>query len=200
MRAADHFADAMRVDDYIARMTTKREPFLEHIERTLISDEVRQRFSRQPLNVLVFTEDWCNDSVQFIPMLIRLAREVPQVEVRILSRDENRELAAQYPRKDGYQAIPIFVLFDEEMNEIGVMVERPAQVSAEIAAETRRFAQANPHLDGVNRNIDRMPEETKRLVKANNSAWRVAMFDRWQPYFFDELGALVGSGSRVSVA
>jgi hypothetical protein len=197
MLAVERFAQAMHADDYVAQMTKNRERFLENIERTQITEEDRARFGAQPLRALVLTEDWCNDSVQFVPMLLRLAREVPDLEVRFLRRDLNRDLANGYRRKDGYQAIPVFILFDQTMREIGSMVERPTKVAEEIAAETRRFALEHPDLPGVNRMIDRMPEETRALVKANNARWRVGQFDRWQPYFFEELWALVEAGHPV---
>lgn len=200
MLAAERWNQAMHADDYIAQMTKNRERFLENIERAEITDEDRARFGRQPLHVLVLTEDWCNDSVQFVPMLLRLAREVPGIEARFLRRDLNLDLADGYRRKDGYQAIPVFILFDGDMREFGFLIERPVRVSKEIAEETRRFQQAHPDLPGINRTIDRMPDETRALVKANNARWRVDFFERWQPYFFDELWSLVEAGTRVPTA
>lgn len=196
MQAAELFATAMTIDEYLSRMRERREQFIENIERTKVTPEQRERFSRAPLQgfrVLVFTEDWCGDSAQFVPMLVKLAREVPGIEVRVARRDENRELAERYPRHDGYHAIPIFVFFDAEMRELGALVERPRRAAEEIAAETRRFQQANPDLPGINRNIDRMPDETRAAVKANIARWRGGQHDRWTPYMFDEIAEIITS-------
>ena len=199
MKTADYWEQARRADEYVANMQQKREPFLENMARTEITPEDRLRFGAQPLRVLTFTEEWCNDSVQFLAALIKLAHEVPSVEVRILERDRYREVADRYPRKDGYHAIPIFVLFDAEMRELGALVERPARATQEIAEETRRFQQAHPELPGINRMVDRMPDETRALVKANTATWRVDKLESWVRYFFEDLAAIV-QGARAEQA
>ncbi|HET7035149.1 MAG TPA: thioredoxin family protein [Thermomicrobiaceae bacterium] len=190
MQAAAIWEQAMPADEYVAQMSTNRDAFLENMRRTEITAADRVRFGAQPLKLLVLTEEWCNDSVQFLAAALRLAHEVPGVAVRVLRRDEHRELAAQYPRSDGYNAIPIFILFDEDARELGALVERPARVTAEMAEETRRFQQEHPELPGIRRNVDHMPDETKALVKANNARWRVDKLERWVPYLFDDLAAI----------
>jgi hypothetical protein len=129
-------------------------------------------------------------------MLAKLAQEVPGIEVRVLFRDEHRDLVSEYRAKDGRQAIPTFVFFDDEMREIGVLVERPA---AEIAAETRRCQKAHPELPDIKRTVDRMPEETRRAVKAHTREWRVDNQERWARYLFDAIAEIVQSASQDRV-
>ncbi|MBX6342862.1 MAG: thioredoxin family protein, partial [Thermomicrobiaceae bacterium] len=102
--AADRYTQGMTIDEYLAQMRTNRERFVENIERTRITDADRAVFGAEPVRFLVITEDWCSDSAQFVPVVARLAREVPGVELRVLRRDEHRDLAERYPRKDGYHA------------------------------------------------------------------------------------------------
>ncbi|MGA7670243.1 MAG: thioredoxin family protein, partial [Nitrolancea sp.] len=135
----------------------------------------------------ILTEEWCIDSTQFVPPLTKLSREVPDLQIRVLRRDENKDLATNYRRKDDYQAIPVFIFFDENMRELDFLIERPVKVSEEMAAETRRFQQEHPELPGVTRNYDRMPDETKAAVKANSQQWRRGQQDRFARYFLDEV-------------
>lgn len=200
MLAAERWPQATSVDDYIALMEQNRERYLENIERTEITATDREVFGREPLRILVLTEDWCGDSAQFIPVIARLAREVPTVEVRILRRDQHRDLNALYPRKDGYLAIPVLIVMDKDLNVLGVLVERPERATEEIAAETRRFQLANPHLPGINRTVDRMPEETRAAVKANIARWRVGQQDRFARYLLEDLAALIQRARSERVA
>ncbi len=191
MLAAERYEQALPIDDYLAQMTQNHDSCMANIQGTVITEEDRQFWGAHPPHVLILTEEWCIDSTQFVPVLTRLSREVPGIEIRVLKRDENKDLAEHYRRKDGYQAIPVFILFDENMREFGFLIERPAKVTAEMAAETRRFQQENPDLPGITRAFDRMPEETQAKVKANSREWRVGQQDRFARYFLDELAEIV---------
>ncbi|HEX3723663.1 MAG TPA: thioredoxin family protein [Nitrolancea sp.] len=191
MLAAERYQQAMNIDDYFDQMTQNRETVLKNYERAEITDVDRQAFSAQPLHVLILTEEWCSDSMQFVPVLAKLATEVPGIEIRVLRRDDNLDLATNYRRKDGYQAIPVFIFFDRDMRELGFLIERPVRVSEEMADETRRFQQLHPELAGVTRNFDRMPEETRAAVKANSQQWRRGQQDRFARYFLDEVAELI---------
>lgn len=197
MQAAERYAEALTIDEYLSRMRQNRERFLENIERTAITPEEKAFFSDHPLRVLVITEDWCADSVQLVPALVKLSREVPDLGIRVLQRDQHSEFAARYPRKDGYNAIPIFILFDEEMRELGALIERPARVTQEIAAETRRFQKAHPDLPGINRNVDRMPDETRAAVKANTAAWRVSFQNAWARYLLEDFAQIIKTAEKA---
>lgn len=196
-KAADLWDTAMSAEAYMAQMTQKRDLFDRRIVTTTISDDERAAFSGRPLRFLVLTEDFCGDSAQFIPPVIRLAQELEKVEIRLLLRDTYREFASGYVRKDGYQAIPVLILLADDGEEIGYLVERPARVNDELAAETRRFARENPQLDGVNRTYDKMPPETRAAVRANSDRFRDGRQGVWTRWLFEDLAAIV---AQVPVA
>ncbi len=191
---------AVDIDTYISSMKSRRDQFLENIESAEIDGADREIFSQARYRFLVITEDWCIDSAQFVPVLVKLAREVPGLEIRVLLREEHRDLADNYRNKMGHQPIPVVIVFDEHGNELGHMLERPDKVSEEMAAETRCFQEQNPHLEGIKRNIDRMPEETKALVKAHSREWRVTQQDRFGRHFLDELRDIVETASDARAA
>jgi thiol-disulfide isomerase/thioredoxin len=191
MLAAERFQQAMSIEQYFEQMTQNKETVLANFERAEITEQDRTFFSAQPLNVLILTEEWCIDSMQFVPALARLASEVPGIDVRVLRRDTNKDLATNYRRKDGYQAIPVFIFFDRDMREIGSLVERPVKVSEEMADETQRFQKLHPELPGITRNYDHMPEETRAAVKANSQKWRRGQQDRFARYFLDEVTTII---------
>jgi thioredoxin-like negative regulator of GroEL len=193
-------SDAVDIDTYIDNMDSNRDLFTENIERTNIDQSHVEFFGQEPFKFLVITENWCIDSVQFVPVLVKLAREIPGAEIKVLLRDEHRDLADNYRRKDGYQAIPVIVVFDEDGNELGALVERPEEASKEMAEETRRFQEQNPDLDGIKRNVDRMPEETKAKVKAHNREWRLTQQDRFAEHLLNELREIIEEGRDAQAA
>ncbi len=191
MLAAERYEQALTIDDYLAQMTLNHDQCVDNIERTVTTEKDREIFGAHPLRVLVLTEEWCIDSTQFVPVVTRLSRELPDMQIRVLKRDENKDLAANYVRKDGYQAIPVFIFFDENMREIGFLIERPEKVTDEMMAETRKFQQEHPDLPGITRTFDHMPEETRAAVKAHSQEWRRGHQDRFARYFLDETAEIV---------
>ncbi|HLI52572.1 MAG TPA: thioredoxin family protein [Thermomicrobiaceae bacterium] len=192
-QAAAYFEQGIPVNEYIEQMHENRELYRANIEQTRISDQDRATFGQAPLKILVLTEDWCTDSAQMVPAVARLAREVPGVELRLLRRDLHRDFAAGYPRADGYQAIPIFILLDGSGRELGTLIERPARATEEMAAETRRFQREHPELPGINRTFDHMPEETRAAVKEHSREWRQGRQDEFARYLLEDLAGIVSA-------
>jgi hypothetical protein len=88
--------------------------------------------------VLVIAEPWSGDVLYFLPPLLRLA-ELAKWEVRIFPRDQYPDLILPY-RKDGlYHAIPVFVFYDHEFNELAHWVERPALATRTIDEESLKL-------------------------------------------------------------
>jgi hypothetical protein len=197
--AAERWESALTLDDYLATMQQYRDQFEANISRTRIMPGDWAAFGQEPLFILVITEDWCPDSVQFVPMVIALARRIPTVEVRILRRSEHRDLADRYRRPDGSQAIPTFVLLDAEMQELGYLVERPERATQELREALAEFAAQHPELEGVTRPWSEMPAETRMAVRTFLEGWRDRQFDRWTRYLFEDL-AEIAKTARVRAA
>ena len=55
------------------------------------SDEIKEVVSqiREQQTWLIITEDWCGDSAQNIPYLLRMTEENPNIEFKIIYRDEH---------------------------------------------------------------------------------------------------------------
>lgn len=193
----EQFASGITVDEFVERMEVNKEKFLENIEAFTLTDEDREFFDANPVSIAAFGEDWCTDVIQFLPVVARIAREVPSVRLSVFERDDNLELMEPYYKEGKYHSIPVFVVYDAGWNELGHFIERPASVTAEMATETRRFAQENAHLEGINRSYENMPDETRQAVRANSSSFRWGNMDTWNRTFVDELKAIVASGART---
>lgn len=86
--------------------------------------------------LLVLSEDWCGDASNTVPVLARFAADAPDLNLRILKRDENPELMDQY-LTNGSRSIPLAILLDEEGYAVGRWGPRPAELQAFIIHEKR---------------------------------------------------------------
>ena len=78
--------------------------------------------------ILAVAEDWCGDSANTVPYLVRLAEQVPGLEIRIANSKDGRWLMERHRTPDGRPATPTIVLLDPEGAERGCFVERPAKL------------------------------------------------------------------------
>ncbi|HET6576720.1 MAG TPA: thioredoxin family protein [Gemmatimonadales bacterium] len=79
--------------------------------------------------LLVIAEDWCGDASSTVPVLARLAAEVPGLELRIILRDQNPGVMDRY-LTNGSRSIPIVIALDDDFNELGHWGPRPRQLQA----------------------------------------------------------------------
>lgn len=83
--------------------------------------------------LLVIAEDWCGDASNTVPVIARLADQVPGLELRVLERDRNPELMDRY-LTNGSRSIPIVIVLDENFGEIGHWGPRPTVLQSWVMA------------------------------------------------------------------
>lgn len=87
--------------------------------------------------LLVLAEDWCGDASNTVPVLARFAEAAPNVEMRVLERDENLDLMDRH-LTDGGRAIPIAVVLDEDLRPQGSWGPRPAELQEFVISEKEK--------------------------------------------------------------
>lgn len=88
---------------------------MHRIEKTIqILPEVRERMLRvsRPQIWLVLSEGWCGDAAQSLPVMKALADLNPNIQLRILLRDENPELMDRYLTGGISRSIPKLIAVD----------------------------------------------------------------------------------------
>ena len=83
--------------------------------------------------LLVITEDWCGDAVNTVPILAKLADATPGLELRIIRRDPNPEVMDRY-LTNGSRSIPIVIVLDEALREVGHWGPRPTELQEWVMA------------------------------------------------------------------
>jgi thiol-disulfide isomerase/thioredoxin len=165
----ERFETGLTYEQFKAQMTRNRERFEANERGVPLEPEDLESFRRlpRPLNVLVLAEDWCGDVIANLPILGRIAAESGKLNLRVFLRDQNPDIMDQYLLRGEFKAIPVFVFFDDDFNELGRFVERPDSVT-ELRAEKRRelFAR-HPEFGDPNAPIDQLPDEVRaRLAEA----------------------------------
>ncbi len=141
----------MRIAQFVTQMQSNQELFISNYALAEIDAADIAFFRAQaPLRVLALAEDWCIDVVTALPPLAKLADALGDnlFRLRVLSHDQNPDLAHAYAKQDGEQAIPVFVFFDAQMQEHGYFIERPAAVSAMLNLAEAKFVAAQPQYAG----------------------------------------------------
>lgn len=87
--------------------------------------------------LLVLSEDWCGDASNTVPVLARLAEAVPNVEMRILRRDENPELMDRW-LTNGSRSIPKVIVLDPAFDPVASWGPRPGELQALVVGEKRK--------------------------------------------------------------
>lgn len=108
------FNRAITYDDYVKELGNYLSLHQMHYKKFASdNDIINQTKMCQPLKILVLTEAWCADSLALLPIVRRIAEVNGHWELRILYRDDNRELMDQF-LTDGVRAIPVFLFLDED--------------------------------------------------------------------------------------
>ena len=125
----ERFEQGMTLEQYVDHMSVNRERFVAALDETTIGPEDTRLLARLGTvrRVLVLSEDWCGTCLAHVPYVAKLVEGDPRIEMRLFPRDQNLDVMDRYLKKGLYRSIPVFVFFDEQMNEVARFIEsRPA--------------------------------------------------------------------------
>lgn len=163
----ERFNQGITYQQFKDAMTVNRDQ-LEANERDLqLNADELQPFLHLPgpVHVLAIAEDWCGDVVANLPIVGRLAQECDKLNLRVFPKDQNMDLMNQYLNKGLYQSIPVFVFFDDDFNQLGVWIERPAAVT-ELREERRRALHAqNPEFGAPDGTPNQLADDARQRLR-----------------------------------
>lgn len=91
----------------------------------------------------LITEGWCGDSSQNAPIIARMAENSPNIDLKLLLRDENPELMDNYLTNGG-RAVPKLICIDNETDQvIGTWGPRPQRIQDLVIS----FKKKNPEVE-----------------------------------------------------
>ena len=118
----------MSFEQYLGTMHEKdRRKWEESYSKVTIPENTKEILSTKtrPINIVVFSADWCGDSRFGVPILAKIASLNPNIFLYILDRDENMELLREFTM-NGDVRVPTVVIMNEKFDEIARWIERSA--------------------------------------------------------------------------
>ena len=80
----------------------------------------------EPQIWMVLTEPWCGDSAQCLPQITVMTDLNPNIDLRMILRDENLDIMDEYLTNGG-RSIPRLVIFDKKGQDLASWGPRPAE-------------------------------------------------------------------------
>lgn len=74
---------------------------------------------------LVLTEGWCGDAAQSVPIMAKMVAENPDIELKVLLRDENLEVMDEFLTNGGRSIPKLVILEKETLNVLASWGPRP---------------------------------------------------------------------------
>ncbi len=95
---------------------------------------------------LVLAEGWCGDAAQNLPIIARLAEASPDIDLRILLRDENLDVMDRFLTNGG-RAIPKLIVLDSDFRPIDQWGPRPKEIQDQVTANKQSGALTKEEMD-----------------------------------------------------
>jgi len=104
--------------------------------RAVVGEEYLERVAAVSgsWHLLVLSEEWCGDAVNTVPVVAKLAALSPNLELRVLARDENLDLMDAHLTGTS-RSIPIVILLDAEYRERAWWGPRPTALQDSVSGE-----------------------------------------------------------------
>ncbi|PWN08078.1 thioredoxin family protein [Rhodohalobacter mucosus] len=111
-------------------------------KQIVLKPELREKLEQVDRDMiwLVLTEAWCGDAAQIIPLFHKMAEVNDHIELRLILRDENREIMDDFLYQGKSRSIPVLIALDaQSLDVIGTWGPRPAEAQElfeELRSET----------------------------------------------------------------
>lgn len=136
MNLRARYESAMTFEEFLAGATINVDFWRAQYRLATVDDEAVERLSALDArrHLLVLLEDWCGDAVNSVPVLVRLAEAVPNLDIRFLGRDANPDLMDSHLTGQS-RSIPVVMVLDENYRELGWWGPRPRELQEWVLGE-----------------------------------------------------------------
>ncbi len=189
----EQFDSGMSAQEYIEQIKVNKDPFVEIYNTVEVPSDATDWVNglSSPVNLAVFTADWCGDAVSTTPVILRLADSSPQVNLRVFNRDDDVPLADTFLPEHRAGTVPIFVALDGDMNEVARFIETANGLVPQIDAMD----------EAINRDTEGLDEAAQRQARrGRRMAHRVSHAQDWGEVILQEFRDAVTSGLQLSPA
>lgn len=131
------FDEALPFRDYLDGVEKNQSLWRGVYERAVVPDDATASVERLPgtWHLLALSEDWCGDAANILPVVARLAESASNLDLRILSRDENPDLMDAHLTDGRSRSIPVVMILDDQFNERSWWGPRPSDLQRWVVTE-----------------------------------------------------------------
>ena len=191
--SAEKFAQGMTTEEYIEYIKVNKQPFIDIYNGVEVPADTQAFFDglAEPLNLAVFTSDWCGDALSTTPTILRLADSTDKLNLQVFSRDDELELTNGFLPEHRAGTVPVFVTFDAEMGEISRFVETARSLVPQIDAMDDSIAQevATAGASG---------DDARAATRGRRTAFRVGKAKDWGEVILREFQQVVSEGLTLA--
>jgi thiol-disulfide isomerase/thioredoxin len=182
----EKFSQGRSTRDYIDQMKVNKQPFMEIYQAVEVPGEVQSYFDNltDPVNLAVFHAEWCGDAVSTTPAILRLAGNTRNINVEVFNRDEEVDLTNAFLPEHRANTVPVFVVLDQEMQEIARFIETARGLVPQIDAMDEVIA----------RQVANEGENARSAARGQRTAYRVAHARDWGEIILREFQEVVSQG------
>ena len=180
----EKFEQGMTTQQYIDQIKVNKEPFVTIYETIKISAESLSLFDglSEPLKLAVFTADWCGDAMSTTPVILKLADSTPNISLQVFNRDDELELSNSFLPEHRAGTVPIFVVLDQDMNEVARFIETAGALVPDIDAMDAAIDQETAGLS---------EDDQRQAKRGRRTSYRVERAQAWGDVILEEFGGLV---------
>ncbi len=173
----EKFDQGMTTQQYIDQIKVNKEPFVTIYETVQIPAESLDLFNglSEPLKLAVFTADWCGDAVSTTPVILKLADSTPNISLQVFNRDDELELSNSFLPEHRAGTVPIFVVMDQDLNELARFIETAGALVPDIDSMDVAIDQETAGLS---------EDEQRQAKRGRRTSYRVERAQQWVDVFF----------------
>lgn len=133
----ERFESALSFSRYLETVRRNEDLWRGIHDRVRLPDGIVEEVRALPgtWRLLALSEDWCGDAANILPVISRLADRLPNVELRVLPRDENPDIMDAHLTNGTSRSIPIVMLLDEDCRERAWWGPRPGKLQKWVMEE-----------------------------------------------------------------
>ena len=123
------YAQGTTFAEFLEQVRGRRDEWRAHYNGATVSADLITRMRALPerRRILVVAADYCLDSTNTIPYIVRLVDGAPErLQLRMLDTERGRAIMEAHRTPDGRAATPTVVVLGESGRLIGAWVERPS--------------------------------------------------------------------------
>lgn len=125
------YAQGITFAEFLEQARARRDEWRTHYNDATVTPDLITRMRALPGKrlILVVAEDWCSDSANTIPYVVRLVDGAPErLDLRVIDSQRGRAVMEAHRTPDGRTATPTVVILADDGGVLGTWTERPSSI------------------------------------------------------------------------